>query len=500
MEAGQLVKRHGALHLANIKFGYMVLAVSVGYLCLRYLSLAIYDKSWSASRRSTTNARWVKLPNWVIVGLFCIMVIFMSLIDTHFDHITTHIRRLGRISYALVPLDLILAARPAYIPLDNYLDTMYLHKWISRLIVFLGIIHSIGFLIWYQDQGKLKKVLKWENMLGVVAFIGCCIMLAFLKPLRNFYYKLFYICHTIFIISFIGLITWHARPGITDITMINVCLLFGHYFLKYLTSRDITFSEIIEHPTSDLKIIKFPKQILPDDYLPGSHLRIGSSKWSPFFLILPSHPYTIATNYNNRDNLASLIVKDTRFQIIPFDTYSMQSYFKSSLSHNFFETAENITIVCGGSGISLGVGVYDFFRNKILSSADEIHLKLIWITKSESDLFILKELGVVGIEVFVTNSDSDNFDDVPVNNNGIELDTLVNPFKHPDDSPSISSINAVSVGSRPNLKELITPHLNLTIDYANKWIISCGPSSLNKSCEQLATKSKCQFFSEEYSM
>lgn len=499
MEAGELVKRHGELHMANIKFGYITLALCIGYLCWRYLSLVIYDRSWASSRRSTTT-RWIKIPNWFIIDLFFVAVGILCAIDPHFDHLTTHIRRLGRISYALVPLDLVLAARPAYIPLDNYLDTMYLHKWISRLIVILGILHSVGFLVWYNTEGNLQKVLKWENLLGLVVFIGCCVMISFWKPVRNFYYKLFYICHNVFMITFIMLIAWHARPGVTDITMINVVLLFGHYFLKYLTSRNITFSEIIEHPSSDLKIIKFPKQILPDDYLPGSHVRIGCSKWSPLFLILPSHPYTIATNYNTRDNLASLIVKDTRFQIIPFDTYTIQPFFKSSLSANFFETAENVTIVCGGSGISLGLGVYEFFKNKIESSTDEIHLKLIWITKSEADLYVLKELGIAGVEVFITNSDSEDFDDVPFNNDSIELDTLSNPFNHPDDPSSVSSINAVSVGYRPNLDELVPPHLNLTIDYANKWIISCGPRSLNKSCEKLAKNSKCQFFSEEYSM
>lgn len=494
IDVGTLLKRHGALHHANVKFGYEVLVFSVVLLALRALSLGIYERSWAKTGRSTSKAGVVKALNGLTLGALCAAVVVMFFLDPHYEHFITHIRRLGRISYALVPLDIILAARPAYIPLDNYINTIFLHKWTSRLIVILGIIHSIGFCIFYAHAGTLQKIVSFYNIFGVVAFIFSCIIFGFWKPVRNFVYKLFYVLHTLFMISFIVLITWHARPGVGAISVINLILLIVHYTLKYLQAKDITFNEIIENPNSNLKIIKFPKQIIPEDYLPGSHLRIGCSKWSPGFLVFPTHPYTIAST-RSRDNLASLVVKSTRFQIEPFETYSMQPYFKSSLSKNFFDTAENVTIICGGSGVSFGLSLYEFFTHKLKANpTDELHVKFIWITRREDDLYILKELGIVGLEVFVTNTESD---EINLNNNddGIELDTLANPFKDP-----VSSVNAVSVGSRPNLEHLVTPHLNLTIDYSNKWIIACGPASLNNTCQQLASKSKCQFFSEEYSM
>lgn len=504
-----LVARHGALHEANVKFGYIVLVLSVGFLFSRYLGLVLADRLWRTSGRATAGSFWSRIPRWsTVIAIGCVTGV-LCLVDPHWDHVATVIRRLGRISYALVPLDIVLAARPAYIPLDNYLDTMYLHKWVSRIIVALGVAHGVGFFVWYQNRGELHKVLKTANLLGVVAFGGCCIMLVFWKPVRNLYYRLFYLCHTLFVVGFVGLITWHARPGITDITMVALILLFGHYFLKYLTARDITFSEIVEHPGSSLRIVKFPKQILPEGYLPGTHLRVGASKWSPAFVLFPSHPYTVATNYAQRENLASLVIKATRFQIAAFETYSLQPFFKSSLSDNFFNTAENVAIVCGGSGISLGLSVYDYLKSKQITNPD-IHVKLIWLTRSEADVYVLNELGVTGVEVYVTNTDSDadfiTATTASAATEEIELEAMgveqpIDPFKHPDDPPATSStFNTVTLGTRPILKDIVVPHLNLTIDYGNKWVVACGPQPLIKACKTVATDAKCLFFSEEYSM
>lgn len=495
-ETVELIKRHGALHLANIKYGYFVLGTSLLYIGFRYFTLWYYHKLWSETGRSTTNLRLVNMPWQLGISLLVLVVSILILVEPHYDHIATHIRRMGRISYALVPLDLFLAARPAWIPMDNYLNTIRLHKWVSRLIVILAIVHGVGFLFWYNAQGTPEKIIKVSNIYGIVVLITSCIIFCFWKPARNFNYSLFYVIHNIFLLSFVILIALHSKPGVSPIFFINIILLFVQIVKKYGSAKDVTFTEIIEHPNSQFKIVKFPKKLLPENYLPGCHIRVGYGIWHPFFLLLPSHPYTVATTYEDRDMMSSLIIKETRYQIIPFETYSIQLDFKSSLPQQFFETAENVTIVCGGSGISFGMGIFEFFKMQINRNGKDIKIKFIWITKSENDLYILNHFNIKGAEVFITNSDS--FDNIQnLDNTDVELDTLTDPFADPGKGRT-SVNNAVAVGFRPNLEELITPHLNETIDYSNKWIISCGPESLNKDCQKLALKTKCRFFSENY--
>lgn len=261
-------------------------------------------------------------------------------------------------------------------------------------------------------------------------------------------------------------------------------------------------SETIENPGSDYIIIKFPKTLLPENYLPGSHVRIGYSKWSPFFLMFPSHPYTVATTYEDRNLLSSLVVKKTKFIIEPFETYSIQPIFKSSLSENFFKTADNINIVCGGSGISLGLGIFEYFKRLIVAEGKDIKIEFIWITRNEEDLFILKELNIQGVNVFISKRETDSLtviqDEFSLNSD-IPLQDLSNASSDSFTVDEQKFENIAVVGKKPDLNTQLRKNLDKTIDYANKWILACGPPSLIADCEKIATQEKCRFFSEEYS-
>jgi NAD(P)H-flavin reductase len=498
-----LVKRHGALHTVNIKYGYILLALCGLFVLVRTFSLWYYDRSWRRSGRSTTNRRITHLPPYLTLSLITLTVAILFAIHPHLEKGSVSIKRLGRLSYALIPLDIFLASKPAFFSVDNYLNTIRLHKLVSRLILTLAIFHSIGFLGWYAQHNSLFKLLRPVNFIGFVIFLLGTIMMVFVKPVRDVSYKFFYIYHNFFMLSFIILIYYHARPGVALYYSISLLLVAVQTLRKYVYSKDITMTEIIENPESDYVIIKFPKTLLPEDYLPASHVRIGYSKWNPLYMLMPSHPYTVATIYENRDLLSSLIVKKTRFQIQPFETYSIQANLKSSLSENFFNTAENVNIVCGGSGISFGLPIFEYFKRAILAGGRDVKLKFIWVTRNEADLYILQDMAVQGVDVFVTKSDSDQMDTIEVDafsEQGIPLSDL----SVDDSADSFENIktkftNVSVIGKRPDLEAMLEKNMTRTIDYANKWVISCGPASLNRDCERIALTNKCSFFSEEYS-
>lgn len=510
-EVVEVFKRHNPLHKFNIKYGYILFGITILLVLIRITSLWLYQRNWKRTGRSTSMLRLSSFPTALTVSLLALVIAILIAIKPHLERISVLIKRFGRLAYVLVPLDIFLTARPAWFPIDNYLNTIQLHKWISRLIVVLAVFHSVGFLIFYAANGKLGKVFKLANFWGFLVFVFSNFMLVFWKPIRNFNYQLFYVYHNLFMIMFVVLIYFHARPGVGLYFFINCILLITATVRKYLSTKDIAVSEIIENPGSDLKIVKFPKSLLPENYLPGCHVRIGYSKWSPFYTLLPTHPYTVSTIYEDRNLLSSLIIKQTRFQIQPFETYSIETNFNSSLSANFFNTAENVTIVCGGSGISLGLGIFEYFKRCIVADAKDIKLKFLWITKHEEDLFVLKELGVEGVEVYITNSDSDLFIEDDNNNykndeetvgtaeDDIELTEVSNISTDSLTSVETKFTNVAIVGRRPNVSNIVNKNLAKTIDYGNKWIVSCGPVSLINECQRLAQENKCRFFSEEYS-
>lgn len=498
-----LEKRHGSTHFVNVKYGYILLGLSILFVAARTSALWYYRRSWSRSGRSTTNLRLVSVPRIIVILTMMLIVAILLSINPHFEKITVEFKRLGRLSFALVPLNIFLASEPAWFSLDNYLNTIQLHKWISRIVLVLAILHSFSFIIFYISGSNVKKIFKIANALGFVTFILSCIMMMFWKPIRNLNYRIFYLYHNVFLIAFLVLIQFHARPGVGFLNLINGGLLIAQFGKKYYYAKDITMTEIIEQPGSDYLIVKFPKSILPEQFLPASHVRIGLSKWSPAFLFTPSHPYTISTTYEDKNLLSSLIIKKTKFQLEPFETYSIQPNFRSSLDFNFFNTAENVCIVCGGAGISLGLGLFEYFKRCIVVDGRDIKLKFIWITRNEEDLYVLKELNVTGVEIFITNG-GEVEDDYAIETAPDDIDSGIPLTELENDSDSVNTYehkfeNIAVLGKRPNLEKMLAKTLSKTIDYANKWIVACGPSSLISDCKQISEQKKCQFFSEEYS-
>lgn len=498
----ELVKRHSPLHKVNIKYGYIIFGLSILFIIIRTTSIWFYQREWRKSGRSTSLLKITSFPLPLTISLIALIVAFLMIIKPHYEKISVSIKRLGRLAYALIPLDIFLTAQPSWISIDNYLNTIQLHKWISRFIIFLIFIHSIGFFIYYINVNKFNKVFKILNLIGVLVFFDSIIMALFWKKIRDLNYRFFYINHNIFVFLLVVLIYFHARPGVTFFFIINIILLSANIIKKYLNAKDITMTEIIENPGSDLRIVKFPKTLLPENYLPGCHIRIGFSKWSPYFILFASHPYTVATTFENRDLLSSLIIKKSNFKLEPFETYSIQSNFKSSLSENFFNTVNNLSIVCGGSGISFGLGLFEYFKRCIIADGRDIKLKFIWITKNEEDTFILDELNIQGCDVFISNRTTDALtesDDDINNDNNIPLTELSNNSDYSLNSYEQKFTNTVILGKRPNLKVILAKNSSKTIDYANKWVVSCGPATLNADCEEIAKSQKCRFFSEEYS-
>ncbi|CAH6723773.1 probable metalloreductase Aim14p [[Candida] jaroonii] len=473
-------KRHGDHHFINVKWGYILLFISlIYYAFLIYLNIRNFNRLYSKS-----SMKHVPLIIHGIIWSIILIATFISLL--HEFNWGAFLKRFGRFSYVLVTLDILLVIRPNFI---NYIYLITTHKWISRLILFLGSIHSVGFLVRWVLQGVfLTKFFKWENSLGFAIFLAFSILAVFsLKPFRRINYVLFYLIHNVTLILFIGLIDFHARPGVDYLTIINViCLIF-----QIMSKFNVNKAVVHDLKTfGDLTVLSFE---MPENFpltLPGSHLRLSVMNWSNYFL--PSHPFTFiqrsssnndvsptsanASMSENEDTKGTLdLVINNRHRFKPSLSPYLVSYpYNSKLS---LKSYDQVLLVVGGSGVGYAISILNYYRQ--FPEFDLTKIKTIWVTRNKKDLGILDYFRLGDDwDIYVTNSPNYTTSQEGEESRAdeVEMELLTNednvrPFK--DGRPLLTS-------------------------YQGDLLICCGPETLIDECGKLAKDRSISFVHEFY--
>lgn len=506
----EILKRHGATHFANIRYGYALFAAILLHIAVLTVSKNAYLSKWLKTGRSTSSKRQYTIlsNNYLVLSYYLVVLTALMFVNFHKSLIGVFIKRFGRFAFILLSVNIFLSLKPNPLPNIYYLQLMFLHKWISRIIILWSFFHSIGFVWKWSVEKRLYKVFATLNLCGLIGFIAfIVILIVTLKPIRTRFYKFFFTTHLILSWLVSVLIIFHARPNVNGYAFIVLVLFITQIITKFLKSKNINLT-IKNSANSNLLIVSVPNIYL-GDFLPGSHIRLNYSKFNVLNYLLPSHPFTIASK--PMDSTIKLVVKNSQnLNLSVENTYSIFGPF-TSLSKNFFKTVENVILVSGGSGISYTLGLY-----QQLLENPSIKIKLIWILRNKSDLWILNEFNVKKIDIYLTTNESLNTSDIF--NEGEQLLNDENDFHHDDenydfendddfelenldpfnDQEETSDKKHVIKFGRPNLA-LYSNFIN-KFDKANNWIISCGTKSLNNDCKKLANDLKVQFHSEQYAL
>ncbi|KAG8796391.1 hypothetical protein FRC12_024567 [Ceratobasidium sp. 428] len=115
--------------------------------------------------------------------------------------------RAGLISFALLPLTILLSARNnPLLWLTGWSTTtmITLHRWVARMCAFQAVVHSVGWTVqWYWDTGDWSQFrsegampyMQW----GFLATVVICLMVGFAAlPFRRWSYEIFLILHILF--------------------------------------------------------------------------------------------------------------------------------------------------------------------------------------------------------------------------------------------------------------------------------------------------------------
>ncbi|SCU97846.1 LAFA_0G13696g1_1 [Lachancea sp. 'fantastica'] len=534
----EIIPRHGSTHFANIPYGYYALWVSVAFILFTIAGrFVLGSRSKSNSYyRSLLGRKWYNAsPALGLPVLYIALVIPFVRHYSIADHVTLYLKRLGRLSYVLATLNLFITLRPnLLLPRFVYLDLIPLHKWISRSIFLLALLHGIGFLIWWAKAPGVSIVDKsfknvW-NLLGVIV-LGqfSLLVLVSVKGMRKLSYRTFYLVHSLASWSFVFMIGLHARPGVfLPYTLINTGLFVLHILSKTVFARAV---EIL-HPGDEnnesfsrLTQISLPRNAMPESFTPGSHLRISPyGRLNPLYYLLPSHPYTVSSLPN--DTNVDLIIREhpNGFRLQTGLRYTVQNHF-DSLSSSCLNKATRVVLVCGGSGISYGLPIFRSFAS--LEKRDQIqYLKLIWLVRDKEDLSALKHLNFddhfAEVHVYITSSvpkdDTDNNSTAedahqtsPVvagtDDLEFELESMTDEVNQNGGLNHMSDVESTITGLAANV------HLGKRLDWATDlaqlvegdsldttWLVTCGPKGLNDAGKEYANQNKINLACETYAL
>lgn len=347
-------------------------------------------------------------------------------------------KRLGRIAVALMPPLLFLTMRPTPLPHTLYLALLPLHKWISRIVVVLSLVHTILYS-WYflATHTFIIKMKKLANIWGVVAMILFILIgITSLSGVRRYNFRLFYYTHYISTWLTVILIHYHARPPVSWYTYMNCGILVAQIIYRVWRTSHTRVSIVPVSPS--IALIEFPcSDLKKKPILPSSHVRINNHYPKSFFrrflqqMVPLQHPFTVASLPT--DDMVRLIIRRGNFKLRDNGEYLVCGAFEPKIdfiskhSYKFREgqftfqnntpallasplhydiRARRVLIVVGGSAISFGLPLL-----RILNF-NGVTVRLIWVSRDIRDLKLLNVFknNFEGMEIYITGSDGSEQD------------------------------------------------------------------------------------------
>ncbi|ODQ68582.1 hypothetical protein NADFUDRAFT_81492 [Nadsonia fulvescens var. elongata DSM 6958] len=525
----ELVKRHGDHHFANVKYGNIALGASTVILA----AIALNNILKTAIR--STLKRDIAIPLWLSVVIWALLAAGLSVF--HVEEFTAFAKRLGRVSYGLLPVTFFLSIRPSPLPNTVYLQMIQLHKWVARIVVALATLHGVFFIIHFASQGELTKVFCFLNFLGVLAWVGFLVMtVTSFIFFRRRYYWLFYRLH--YILSWVCVLLgiFHARPGVLFLSFWCLAILVGSIAYRIYISKTTQFT--VSQVSTNLARITIPRDIFGDNFTPGSHVRISAPLSNLKTWISASRPYTIASLPS--DGNITLITRPYRFHLDSHVNYSISGPY-ASLPKSFFKSASKVIVFAGGSGISYAAPVVRALLNRGNEENGESKIQqvsLIWTTRQRPDTAVLSLLQIEDADVYITGITGDysmsdtsedsqyklatgNDFDIDDDNLDIELEDFLidDDDDNADDDNLIANAAPIS-GSAPYSQNRLRLSENIRIHHGRPavstlveqfvgpqdrqldsiWAIACGPPDLVFEVEKWAKRSKIRFGKEIYAM
>lgn len=368
------------------------------------------------------------------IALWCGVSTILGFTDINGGDLIFLAKRLGRLCVVSLPTVFFLTLRPSPLPNTLYLGLLPIHKWLSRVVVLLAVIHTIIYLGYFHRNGTWAKALKRDNLYGWAALMGfMMIIITSVLKVRDYSYKTFFLNHYVWSWVIVLTIPYHVRPvRSTYANTLNILILLYQVYNRLASTvtassaQDFSITDV----SSNFALIKFPNYLIKNRANnPGAHVRL--TNYHPNFIVrffkslIPNyHPYTLASLPGDR--YQTLIVRKSSFEWVNNKRYIMFGSFDPNLllvkSRNTAKerfsisklsiNAKKILIVVGGSAISFAIPILR------VAAYHGVPAKILWVIRDFRDIAILKYFdGYINgddFEIFVTGSPSLGDSEVPI--------------------------------------------------------------------------------------
>lgn len=280
----------------------------------------------------------------------------------------------------------------------DYSTFITLHRWISRLLVVLIVVHSLCYL--FYSKHELNKF--WEDYIiygSIGTLCGILILIQGLLVLRRKWYEVFLLLHIGLAFGFIFGAYRHVE-GL-------YCVWFYHFtFIVWISDRLIRIARLWSFGFPKARVVLFTdetlKVIIPKpefwESIPGGHVFIHFLRPSCFW---QSHPFTYTISVDNEDEM---VVYMKVKQGITRDLYRYmakhgvrETEIRVSVEGSYGETTpasryDTCIFVAGGNGIpGIYAEAYDLIRRQARNR--KFNVKLIWVIREYNSLhWFYKEL------------------------------------------------------------------------------------------------------------
>lgn len=344
-----------------------------------------------------------RLESIILTG-FCLLAGFLSVHKIHYiegdpvfrDKYHALLRfyavRTSILTSSMMPLLILFGGRNNFfqwITRWDYATFITLHRWISRILVVMIIIHSVFYSVYALDFSKLvrEEYILW-GILGTGS--GVFILIQGLLVLRRRWYEVFLALHIVLAFAFI----FGAYMHVLDL----YCLWFYHFTLAvWAFDRIVRIGRLISFGFPKAKVVLLAdeaiKVIVPKpqhwETIPGGHCFIHFLQPSCFW---QSHPFTYTTSLqSNGDIILFCKVKQGVTERLyhylkthPGRTTEIRVAIEGSYGEQTPASRHNLAVfVAGGNGIpGIFAEAFDLWlRNP------NITIQLIWVVREYKSLY-----------------------------------------------------------------------------------------------------------------
>ncbi|CAI5756515.1 unnamed protein product [Candida verbasci] len=410
--------------------------------------------------------------------------------------------RASLLSSSLMPLLILFGGRNnilQYITRWDYATFITLHRWVSRIIIFMILIHALFYTIYLKDRGLPEESIPLYIWFGVAAiYAGVVILVQGLLILRRKCYEVFLLLHIVLAAVFI----FGAWLHVEDL----YCVWFYYTsavvwafdrIIRLLRMTEFGFPIAKVYLLSDetLKII-IPK---PKNWqaIPGGHAFIHFLKPSCFW---QSHPFTYTVDDESNIILFIKVKRGVTRQISNYlmthkDRYTtirvaIEGSYGESTPASKYNTA---VFFAGGNGIP-GIFAEAY---ELLKYENKQSIKLYWVVREyKSLLWFYKELMAlkgtkIETTIFITRPNSSieerDFNSRTFTSLLDDESSPLNPKQHTiydsiksdgniikDIQKELSHIKLIE--SRPNIKKIVETNINESM--GSTCFVTCGAPSM----------------------